>query len=554
MGSEIESPEMDEWRFTWESQSQTPTLRLLLLFPKTLLPPPSLQTVRLHSSHSFLLITLSSAVVSLRVPIPARVLLDADAPPTFRALSDHIEVKLLLLLPLHHPILSALSPHPSSRPLPMDSDVENLASHGEVDFYCRTCAFKLTKHPLRNFVEMPSANWREVADNWFGACCCSFGGVSEKLVLRYVNSHTCAPGICLLSPASVILCKDDLVECNLHAEGCGQRECGSKADNLGDDDVVGDGKASFGLNEERTSTCADAGEVACAFEDKLRLVHPENEKLSMNFRGEGNDFSHSCTDSNGAEDVANTPSCCAHSMGIIGDEDGEHHLSGTARKTETIEIRENQKPLLNGFLEDVFMARLSNLSKDIDWHEFTCPQCMSLLGAYPCCEGYAPVDGGVRLFKCYISTCVPVGGSEDIFSEYTMDKMFANQLMGCATDESSFRFVVRDLATKSPVLQIILLNPDTWSCSGNCSVVEDEDPVPKLQLRPIIKVLFSDFRAATESQLRMIEEWATKNSAEIFFMLSRQIQDLMGSLMTAKDIYPPSYASYQGLILSSVHQ
>lgn len=85
-----------------------------------------------------------------------------------------------------------------------------------------------------------------------------------------------------------------------------------------------------------------------------------------------------------------------------------------------------------------------------------------------------------------------------------MDKMFANQLMGCATDESSFRFVVRDLATKSPVLQIILLNPDTWSCSGNCSVVEDEDPVPKLQLRPIIKVLFSDFRAATESQLRSV--------------------------------------------------
>jgi hypothetical protein len=80
--------------------------------------------------------------------------------------------------------------------------------------------------------------------------------------------------------------------------------------------------------------------------------------------------------------------------------------------------------------------------------------------------------------------------------------MFANRLMECANDESTFRFVVRDLTTKSPVLQIILLNPDTWSCSGNCSGTEDKDPDPKLQLRPVIKVLFSDSEATTESQLR----------------------------------------------------
>lgn len=85
-----------------------------------------------------------------------------------------------------------------------------------------------------------------------------------------------------------------------------------------------------------------------------------------------------------------------------------------------------------------------------------------------------------------------------------MEKMCANQLMECAKDESSFRFVIRDLTTKSPVLQIVLLNPDTWSCSGNCSSTEDKDPVPKLQLRPVIKVLFSDCKDATESQLRSV--------------------------------------------------
>lgn len=84
--------------------------------------------------------------------------------------------------------------------------------------------------------------------------------------------------------------------------------------------------------------------------------------------------------------------------------------------------------------------------------------------------------------------------------------MFANQLVECANDESSFRFVIRDLKTKSPVLQIVLLNPDTWSRFGNCSGTEDEDVVPKLQLQRIIKVLFSDCSTATDTQLRSVIE------------------------------------------------
>ncbi|WVZ26117.1 hypothetical protein V8G54_004661 [Vigna mungo] len=136
--------------------------------------------------------------------------------------------------------------------------------------------------------------------------------------------------------------------------------------------------------------------------------------------------------------------------------------------------------------------------------------------------------------------------------KYTMGKMFANRLVECANDESLFRFVIRDLTTKSPVLQIILLNPDTWSCSGNCSDTEDKDPVHKLKLQPIIKVLYSDFHNATESQSRLIEEWATKNSAESIFMSTRQTQELVGLFISAKDLYPPSCTSFQGLILSSL--
>ncbi|XP_068465619.1 uncharacterized protein [Phaseolus vulgaris] len=529
----------DGWRYTWEAQSHVPTLRLML-FPNDKTLNPSLQchdlAVNLHSSHSFLTLTTSS--LSLRVPLPA-VLVDADSPVTFRPLSDHIEVKLLLLLPVDHPILSSL--HPSTSPLPdpliSESDVSKLSSAGEVDFYCRTCTFKLTRIPLRNFVEMPSVNWREVADNWFGACCCSFGGISEKMVMRYVSSYTCVPGVCLLSSASVTLCKDDLVEYNF-PEGCGKQECTSVAENPRDDAIgkvsrnceLNDERTSTCSDDERTSTCSDDGGVTLAFGSNYRFVDSEDEKLSMNLRCEVakskpdcGHFSDSHPDSNGTKDVSETPSCCARMTNNLGDEHSEHHSCGTAGRegmpTETLEILGNQK---------------------------------SLIGAYPCCEGHTPVDEGVRLFKCYISTCLPVGGPEDMFSKYSMGKMFANRLVECASDESLFRFVIRDLTTKAPVLQIILLNPDTWSCSGNCSGTEDKDPVHKLKLQPIIKVLYSDCHNATESQSRIIEEWATKSSAESIFMMTRQSQELVGLFISAKDLYPPSCASFQGLILSSL--
>lgn len=60
---------------------------------------------------------------------------------------------------------------------------------------------------------MPSVNWRDAADNWFGNCCCSFGGASEKLVAEYVKSFTCVPGVCLLNATSVLLSKNDVLGC-----------------------------------------------------------------------------------------------------------------------------------------------------------------------------------------------------------------------------------------------------------------------------------------------------------------------------------------------------
>lgn len=83
--------------------------------------------------------------------------------------------------------------------------------------------------------------------------------------------------------------------------------------------------------------------------------------------------------------------------------------------------------------------------------------------------------------------------------------MFTNQLLESAKDELSFRTLVRDLKTKSPMLQIVLLNPNAWCCTGYCSGMDSTaEPISKLDLQPIIKVLFSDCGNHSESQSRLV--------------------------------------------------
>ena len=87
--------------------------------------------------------------------------------------------------------------------------------------------------------------------------------------------------------------------------------------------------------------------------------------------------------------------------------------------------------------------------------------------------------------------------------KYTLERMFANQLLENAKDELSFRTVVRDLRTKSPVLQIVLLNPNSWCCTGYCLGAEDTlDPVADINLQPVIKIFFSDCSNRTESDVK----------------------------------------------------
>ncbi|KAL8231071.1 hypothetical protein R6Q57_000849 [Mikania cordata] len=512
-----------KWRFTWESSSHVPIIRLYLFEPNT---KPSSQCVDLNVSilfdKSLLQVTwldktherIPETAASLWVPIP-RVLIDVESPISFRALDDHIEVKLVLVLPVDHPIVSSFDFEggddgalEDDESLQFDSDLKKLASCGEVHFFCRGCSSKLNS-AVRNFKEMPSVNWREAADNWFGTCCCSFGGASEKLVAQYANSYTCTPGTCLLGATSVVLCKEDFVGYNFSNQ--------------------------FEHTEHKS--------LEFSRTNSIRKAVPNHQSVNVL-----------------NDDHINLNECC-------------HLLIDEDQTRSTSELLANKASLLNGLLGNSFMVTSPYLSKDIKWSEILCPHCSCLLGAYP----YDNIDGplndyGVHLFKCYISTCLPVGGPTDLFRKYTLERMFTSQLLESAKDELSFRTIVRDLQTRSPVLQIVLLNPNSWCSFGDC--LDAMIPIPNISMYPVIQVLYANCSNSTKSQLRFavklclfhllllllvtiivnlifdrkLDEWTAKNQVgDVYMLTSKAITE---SLELAHRMLPSSHAFVEGLSLS----
>ncbi|KAH9617497.1 hypothetical protein KSS87_015954 [Heliosperma pusillum] len=100
-----------KWRFTWESQSHIPILKLYL-FSAQFNPINHCDNliIDLILEKSILKLRWSDRnllnLVNLTVPLP-RVLIDLESPLHFRTLDDHIEVKIPLLLPVDHPIVAS---------------------------------------------------------------------------------------------------------------------------------------------------------------------------------------------------------------------------------------------------------------------------------------------------------------------------------------------------------------------------------------------------------------------------------------------------------------
>ncbi|RWV89311.1 hypothetical protein BHE74_00042608 [Ensete ventricosum] len=317
---------------------------------------------------------------------------------------------------------------------------------------------------------MPSVNWREVADNWFGACCCSFGGISEKIVCQYINRYSCHEGTCLLDGASIIICQDDLEGYSFQELLDGFSNHKNKelvACNVINDSVKGGSVQDF-VEDNADGEPSDwfPSEAHCNICD-----HKSNNLV--NYASGGSML-----------DVSIMPAKAQESMTSSG-------LSGS------------QKWLHNSSLGGGFIVRTLNLSNDIEWVGFSCKKCSSMIGCYPSFKSTnIPVDGGIRLFKCYISTSVPVGGPCDIFRNHTLQRVLANVFLEGAEEELSYRIIVRDLKLKSPMLLLVLLNSKAWSSSGYCSE-NSMGSLSAADLQPVLKVLYSDCSIASEANSRV---------------------------------------------------
>ncbi|XP_057786768.1 uncharacterized protein LOC131004162 [Salvia miltiorrhiza] len=551
------------WQFAWEAQSHASILRLLL-FKANTKPSALCRDLKLSFHPQKALLTVSfwesegQIETSVSVPVP-RVLVDPESPLNSRVFDDHIEVKLVLLLPVDHPLVSnfdsILNVDDNSDkllPLSVDSDLKKLSCMEEVHFYCRNCSSKLTKG-LRCFKEMPSVNWREVADNWFGNCCCSFGGVSEKLVAEYAKSYTCVPGVCLLNSTSVALCTNDILGWKFHDMQSRQNiEPDVNPQSRYSSDTVSPNEV---CKKVPADCCRNHSGGLLDIQSTKEIVFREDKPSA----DEENETLKNVVDS---DSLSSTFAALQieENKGLMNEETQNCHIncctsniSETSSKVqmneENVELLENQKLFLDGYLGNGFMVRSSELSKDFCWFNYLCPHCSCLLGAYPCFDDNVPLDGGIRLFKCYISTCVSSTGSSDAFASYSLERMFASQLLENAEDELSFRTIVRDIETKLPLLQIVILNPNSWECAGS---LRSAEPVDKLVLHPVSRVLFSASGHGIDSMT--LDEWMRKNQADEIYMFSSQISELTQVLELANCLTPPSCRSLQGLLLSSLRR
>ncbi|PNT65806.1 uncharacterized protein LOC100834319 [Brachypodium distachyon] len=570
-----------QWRYTWETLAHLPLLRLYLFRPSAtaLRPAPSdlRADLRLDASLLLLSFTLAGDAVSLRVPVP-RVLVDPSAPPECRVAGDHLEVRLTLVLPVDHPVVAAAFPgaHPPAPLGPLRDDLKSLSS-GDVHLYCKTCSTRLTRQPLRDIVEMPSLDWEDVADNWFGGCCTSFGGASEKLVSRYINAYGRLEGTTLLDATSIIIEKDYL-EMDLVS---------TVANSVPDIDFVALQEAMSTVSLQNDCTTEkiklNKPEDEACHRNKIGSSHVQAprvlEETETNGRTPWTDQSGTIQLKNGGDvnsekskgdcfvenvkqpsletdsSLVDPCSCCCESGDSGKTEYNTSKMPTNNWKVQTaLENQRDYKLTKSISLGSSFIVKESNLLKDVDWLELLCSHCSSSLGSYPSQCSLAPSDGRVRLFKCYTSSDISVGGPHDVFRGHTLGKLFVNLLLEIAEDEISFRTVVRDLKTKTPLLQIVLLSSKAWLFSGYCYENDMDGSHGIAHLQPAVKVLYSNCSNSSEADLRAVEEWSYKYRAEQLYMMGRQINELTECLSSAMSEFPLSCSSLEGMCLSSLER
>ncbi|CAM6093561.1 unnamed protein product [Calypogeia fissa] len=579
------------WRFTYEALTRVHSLRLFLF--NSMIPVPwrcaSLQATLASESESMV---SSSPVVlcqwnspngdsyKLFVPIPV-CLIDYSVPFLAFARSDHIEIKLTLLSSGGSFVddLSLLGFTYKGEPvdshshggeaaesaLSLNSDAELLTSKQKVTFYCRNCSVELIKEPISCFRALPSTEWRELADHWFGVCCCRDGVHTKSLMTRFDELMTPTSGVCLVGSTICIIHRDDLVRKMVdsiqHTSVDLQAQCCTPVTESNDDlRRTGDGPdtglngtenhhvSGNGLRPLNNPAMTSNGHSHEALEDSSTYctspaARHENLDSNIDELAGAAVTTTSGSHHNAMDEAVEPRGCCSGS--------GANHGNGVSDDLPDNAVK--AKTIANGFMSGFPSSKLT---------PFECHNCASLVGVCP-----GGTEEGLQLFKCHISSDISACAPSDVFRFHTLERVFSNELLTNAEEDSSYRYIVRDMNSRLPLLQLVIINHESWNCSGFCkeeqrlvSTAEDDangtfscqnsrslttKGNQKLFLEPVMKVLLCDTSSFSSEELAEVERWGQKNQADDVYMLDSEVMSLARSLQANRKLFPESSAAFQ---------
>lgn len=272
-------------------------------------------------------------------------------------------------------------------------------------------------HFYRRVIEVPSLDWREVSEHFYGNCCCaSFGAQAELLAARFQQLLTSSQGTCLVASTTCIVHKGDVItsegDRDALSEPVAANHIGVETSHVHISDC--EGRKEKAIGSSKTNSCAGdhfdsngsehhSNKLAVTLESELN--HHQNggdgrttgsvaEEIQEVYVS-GNKVSPGGFESKTHEDTAEEPYCSSS-------------CSRNSASSEFFSLKEGKEAspesLGNGFMT-------GSQNEVLDWDPFFCRSCSSLIGA----RRVDSSKNGLQFFKCKISTHESVLSSSNIF-------------------------------------------------------------------------------------------------------------------------------------------
>lgn len=209
-----------------------------------------------------------------------------------------------------------------------------------------------------------------------------------------------------------------------------------------------------------------------------------------------------------------------------------------------------------------FMVWENEMSKCSDWKPVHCTSCASLIGVYPCKKaGSGSIVEGLHLFRCQITTFNADGSLCDAYRYATFEELLVKELRSRTEENTSYRFLIRSLSSKLPLLQLVVLSYECLICTGRiiapCALeTADDFNIEKhplnfsrttevsgevggnCVLQPSIRVMFLDCSSFSANDIRSTELWVQEHDAETVYMLDKVAEKLKRELLANSLFFP----------------